>query len=307
MSNKQALRHMDSKRQRRYTIARPESALKLLTENDDALQEEDQQFDRISDILSNLIQEANQAVSIPLTPPPRPSNTLSYTSSKKKSPKRPVSYPSKRSLTPMPSTTMTTRKHHVAQISNTTPVLLESFKRLDSSMAILDSLSKDLVPAASSVKKQKKKHAHLTFDTRLSALILLPLFHVPHVLISMAFDSISGYDNLMPAASSSASSQSNSFSGMLIWAFIFAVTNVIMVENTLPSAPTHHIIPGAYNVKRRRQNSSKRSDDPSRQFYLQRHDRAMRALHTPLPTQSTALTSNGFRLASAVRARRNSF
>ncbi|KAL0139906.1 hypothetical protein V8B55DRAFT_1563382 [Mucor lusitanicus] len=299
---------MDSKRQRRYTIARPESALKLLTENDDALQEEDQQFDRISDILSNLIQEANQAVSIPLTPspsPPRLTNT-SFVSSKKKSPKRPVS-----SLTPMPSTIMTTKRHHVTQINNTTPVLLESFKRLDSSMAILDSLSKDLiVPAAAT----KKIHHHLSFDTRLSALILLPLFHVPHVLISMVFDSISSYDSLMPVTSSAASSgsHSNSFSGMLIWAFIFAVTNVIMVENRLPStptAPTRQIIPGAYNVKRRRRNSSKPGDDgPSnKQFYLQRHDRAMRALQGSPSTHSNTLTSNGLRLSSAVRARRNSF
>ncbi|GAN05780.1 hypothetical protein MAM1_0101d05255 [Mucor ambiguus] len=302
---------MDAKRQRRYTIARPESALKLLTENDNALQEEDQQFDRISDILSNLIQEANQAVSIPLTLP-RLTNTP-YITNKKKSHKRPASYPSKRSLTPMPSSTiMTTRKHHVTQINNTTPVLLESFKRLDSSMAILDSLSKDLiVPADNSVKKQKKKHHTLTFDTRLSALILLPLFHVPHVLISMVFDSISSYDSLMPVTSSAASSQSNSFSGMLIWAFVFAVTNVIMVENTFPSAPTHtrQIIPGAYNsVKRRRRNSSKRSDDSNGQIYLKRHDPAIRALHgSPPPTNSTTLASNGFHIASAVRARRNSF
>ncbi|KAK4510529.1 2-isopropylmalate synthase (Alpha-isopropylmalate synthase) (Alpha-IPM synthetase) [Mucor velutinosus] len=304
---------MDSKRQRRYTIARPESALKMLTENNDALQEEDQQFDRISDILSNLIQEANQAVSIPLTPP-RLANTL-FISSKKKSSKRPISYPSKRSLTPvpsLPSTVMTTKRHHVTQRNNTTPVLLESFKRLDSSMAILDSLSKDLiVPAANSVKKQRKKHHHLTFDTRLSTLILLPLFHVPHVLISMVFDTISSYDTLMPAASSATSSQSNSFSGMLIWAFIFAVTNVIMAENALPSAPmptsAHQVIPGAYNVKRRRRSSSKRSDSPSTQFYLQRHDRSMCTLHGSSPTNSAILTGNKFRLSSTVHARRNSF
>lgn len=296
---------MDSKRQRRYTIARPESALKLLTENDDALQEEDQQFDRISDILSNLIQEANQAVSIPLTP--RPSHTPYTSSNKKKSPKRPVSYPSKRTSTPMPlslpSTIMTTRKHHVTQINSTTPVLLESFRRLDSSMAILDSLSKDLIVPANSVKKQKKKHHHLAFDSRLSALILLPLFHVPHVLISMVFDTISSYDNLVPVSSSSATSQNSSFSGMLIWAFIFAVTNVIMVENTFPPAPTLQIIPGAYHVKK-----SKRNDARKRQFYLQRHDRAMRTPQSSSPTHNNStLASSSYRLSSAVRARRNSF
>ena len=311
---------MESKRQRRYTIARPESALALLKENDDLLLQGDQQFDRISDILSNLIQEANQAVSIPLVR--KLSNTTTtYISNKKKSQKRPISYPSKRSFTPIPmspsssSTFINTRKPYVTQINDTTPVLLESFKRLDSSIAIIDSLSKDLIVPNNTVKKQKKLQ-HLTFDSRLSALILLPLFHVPHVLISMVFDTISNYDNLMPVASTTTNS-SSSFSGMLIWAFIFAVTNIIMVENTIPiSTPPLKLIPGAFNVKRKTRNS-KRNDNIrrplSRQLYLQQNSRAMRMMHDyyPSPPNSTTLKNDYYTsiksAPTSIRARRNSF
>lgn len=309
---------MESKRQRRYTIARPESALALLTENDELLLQDDQQFDRISDILSNLIQEANQAVSIPLV---RKLSNTTHSSNKKKSQKRPISYPSKRSFTPIPispsssSTFMTTRKPHVTQIHSTTPVLLESFKRLDSSMAIIDSLSKDLIVPNNTVKKQKKLH-RLTFDSRLTALILLPLFHVPHVLISMVFDTISNYDNLMPVTSTT-TSNSSSFSGMLIWAFIFAVTNIIMVENTIPSStPPLKLIPGAFNVKRKVRNSKRNESVKrplSRQLYLQQHNRAMRMMHDYYPSPSNSTTFEKGHCTPtrstpiSIRARRNSF
>ncbi|KAI8647482.1 hypothetical protein BD408DRAFT_398837 [Parasitella parasitica] len=319
---------MESKRQRRYTIARPESALALLTESDDVLLENDQQFDRIADILSNLIQEANQAVSIPMV---RKLSNTAQTPTKKKSTKRPPSRrPSTNSpiLLFSPPTCMITRRPYVTQqkISTTAPVVLESFKRLDSSLAIIDSLSKDLiVPATTTTSatisaatatipaKEQEKKRSLTFDSRLSALILIPLFHVPHVLISMVFDSISNYDTLVPV-SSLAAENSSSFSGMLIWAFIFAVTNVIMIENAIPvsSLQPPKVIPGAFNVKRK-----KRSGKGKRQFNLHQNTSAMRMMHEycPFPTNGTTNGTDRFASVATIasrapvvgRARRNSF
>ncbi|CEP07699.1 hypothetical protein [Parasitella parasitica] len=343
---------MESKRQRRYTIARPESALALLTtENDDMLPEDDQQFDRIADILSNLIQEANQAVSIPMVR--KLSNTAhNPTINKKKSAKRHppsrrpstnISIPFLSSPTLPTSTCMITRKPYVTQQKiNTTatttaaaaPILLESFKRLDSSMAIIDSLSRDLIMPTSTIYStakttativstaagQQEKKRSLTFDSRLSALILIPLFHVPHVLISMVFDTMSNYDTLVPV-SSLAAENSNSFSGMLIWAFIFAVTNVIMIENAIPASAApppaqtaSKTIPGAFiHGKRKRRSSSK----GKRSFNLHQNTRMMHAF-CPLPTHDrlfpdarfasvATTTATTCAPVAAVRARRNSF
>lgn len=277
----------NTKRHRRYTIARPASAMALLSdplldENSD----EDHQFDRISDILSNLLQEANEAVGNKSTPNSSSSisNTsipmvrkLSSSSSSERQytqrkrpnriPVRPVSYPSnlRRSKTPLSSSINSSK---LIQPSNTTrkysspaceqrqgSMLLESFKRLDSSLAVIDSLSRDLVPGEKSksekletkinrkrnnsqlfINKSTKKK-NISFDTRLSALLLLPLLHVPHALISLAFDCISSADNSeMP--SNDYSSNSSSLGGMFLWAFIFAITNLMVDKAVILTPPT---------------------------------------------------------------------
>ncbi|KAI8886190.1 hypothetical protein K501DRAFT_283943 [Backusella circina FSU 941] len=143
-------------------------------------------------------------------------------------------------------------------------LLLESFKRLDSSMAEIDSLSRDLAthsilgtfddpssmvepltpPPTPPCPKQKSfkvidsdkfiipsssnKYRPLTFDARLSTLLLLPLLHIPHALISIVFDSL--------ATASDNNSALSSFSSMVLWVVVFAVTNLVvdkeMVANT---------------------------------------------------------------------------
>jgi hypothetical protein len=277
--------HQDSntKRHRRYTIARPASAMALLSdpllsENDD----EDHQFDRISDILSNLLQEANEAVgnkstansnsnssssSIPMVRKLSSSSSSERQYHQRKRPNRipvrPVSYPSnlRRSKTPL-SNSMNSGK--LIQSSSTTrkysspaceqrqgSMLLESFKRLDSSLAVIDSLSRDLVPAeftksenhdpknnrkrnnSQALTNNNNKKKSISFDTRLSALLLLPLLHVPHALISLAFDCISSTEN-----NEIPSNDSNSLGGMFLWAFIFAITNLMVDKAVILTPPS---------------------------------------------------------------------
>lgn len=261
--------HM-KKRHRRHTIARPASALALVSDSsaseDDS--EDDHQFDRISDILSNLIQEANEAVnydkkvSIPLIRKlSAPASTTVEVKPKKIQrviPTRPVSYPSsssfdvrRRSAIPVTTTMAASGRNN----NSSGRELLESFKRLDSSMAIIDSLSRDLAPAEDMVVLSKKRSSVMScpsftsppiknkrhsglksmvmqtpFDSRLSALLLLPLLHVPHALISMVFDNMS-------SASHDHSSNTSSLGGMMAWAFIFAITNLVMDKAIIITSP----------------------------------------------------------------------
>ncbi|KAI9486387.1 MAG: hypothetical protein EXX96DRAFT_548860 [Benjaminiella poitrasii] len=282
-----------NKRHRRYTIARPASALALLTDQN----EEDQQFDRISDILSALIQEANEAVNhkdegsmtggLPMV------RKLSSSSSERKHPKRrkparltstrPVSYPSsstlytRRSMIPVPSpvlnvvhsnngdkpmhskrSSITTSVTHKPKM-NKENVLLESFKRLDSSLAVIDSLSRDLVPSSSTTKFEKdnqnalvlssSQRRHLFIDPssrHFSALWLLPLLQVPHILISIVFDSISFTTHDLALSSHFATTinndnnnSSHGLSSILIWALLFAVTNFLVIDNKNAELPSN--------------------------------------------------------------------
>ncbi|CAO3624407.1 unnamed protein product [Mucor hiemalis] len=256
------------KRHRRHTIARPASALALVSDSSASEDsEDDHQFDRISDILSNLIQEANEAVSydkkvsIPLIRKlSAPSSTMEVKPKKiqRVIPTRPVSYPSsssfnvrRRSAIPI-TTTMATNKSNASGKE-----LLESFKRLDSSMAIIDSLSRDLAPAEDLVVLSKKRSSVMScpnmttptmktkknnglksmvmqtpFDSRLSALLLLPLLHVPHALISMVFDNMSSTNN-------DHSSNTSNLGGMVAWAFIFAITNLVMDKAIIITSPNN--------------------------------------------------------------------
>jgi hypothetical protein len=125
-------------------------------------------------------------------------------------------------------------------------------------MAIIDSLSRDLVPREDMVTLQKNKRPMLLlpstitktktnnqkgssnrfksmiletpFDARLSALLLLPLLHVPHALISMVFDNMSYANN-------DHSSNTSSLGGMVAWAFIFAITNLVMDKAVFINSP----------------------------------------------------------------------
>ncbi|KAL0095338.1 hypothetical protein F4703DRAFT_1789000 [Phycomyces blakesleeanus] len=248
-------------RPRRHTVARPESALGLLS-GPAADDDEDQQetFDRISDILSTLIQEANEAVhgieserarliksnnsivpsklprpkrtrtpsfhardlpeySIPISPiSPAPSpipGTFSKRHSRSMS-ARPLSCPAlavRRSATPRLS------KRISSPLIQQQDPLAESFKRLDSSMALVDSLSRDL---ASPVTQQPQ--SSLPLDPRFSGLLLLPLLHIPHALISMAFDSLPSQRHSSPT----------SLTSMLTWAFFFVLAN-LMVDRLVVS------------------------------------------------------------------------
>ncbi|KAI8365815.1 hypothetical protein EDC96DRAFT_182439 [Choanephora cucurbitarum] len=258
--------------------------------NEDS-EEEDAKLDRISDILSSLIQEANEAVnqSDVKVSPPKPVGSIpmvrklssSSSSEQRQHQKRrvsriavrPLSYPSaiKRSAAVSsssysnPSNTNNTVyiKHnhqavslhtrrsssssHAVQVHQqgaTEDVLMESFKRLDTSLAMIDSLSRDLAPpetnkpvsadqsisfvsANSSNRNQintimtitNNTKNSLSLDSRLSALLLLPLLHVPHALISIAFESISNNDYHAP---------NNSLSGAFVWAILFAITNLVV-------------------------------------------------------------------------------
>ncbi|KAG2206700.1 hypothetical protein INT47_003642 [Mucor saturninus] len=283
-----------TKRHRRHTIARPASALALVSDSSSSEDEDDNQFDRISDILSNLIQEANEAVnhdnnkvntpgSIPLIR--KLSSSAAVEQPKRVHRSRPVSYPSSSSLisarrrssattviVPRPSHTNISRSSAMTR-QKSGSVLLESFKRLDSSMAMIDSLSRDLVP-------EKKIKAATSFDSRLSALLLLPLLHVPHALISMVFDTMSStelYNN-----------NNNTLGGMVVWAFVFAITNlvvdkaVISPSNTSP-IPTK-LLPGTFEQEmsktNKRRPKSKKRNSQKQPFYFQQQQPHAACMHT---------------------------
>ncbi|KAI7877694.1 hypothetical protein K492DRAFT_180492 [Lichtheimia hyalospora FSU 10163] len=99
--------------------------------------------------------------------------------------------------------------------------LVESYKRLDSSMALVESLSRDL--AASDKKMQQvKQQQQPSSALRLSALLILPFLHIPHALISMVFDSLSTKDP-------------NNLTGMIAWGIFFALANVMVDRVIYPT------------------------------------------------------------------------
>ncbi|KAF7722535.1 hypothetical protein EC973_003062 [Apophysomyces ossiformis] len=287
-------------RRRRHTITRPDSALALLSDDmGDTDEDEEQQgtFDRISDILSNLIQEANDAVnsieheraqllqnaaksksmySLP-TPPrpsrlPRPKSRASHTpsttrhrassiylsssnssssavdlflpslppsptstatsSSRSPSPtlaKRPIShqiYPSRRSMTPRIDSSKRSSTSSVIKLQE--PVL-ESFKRLDTSLALVDSLSRDL--ATQQEHSTSLPSTTPAVHSRLTVFLLVPLLHIPHTLISMVFDSISSTSSVVLQYNTNdplAANSSPNITGMLAWAFFFTLTSLVV-------------------------------------------------------------------------------
>ena len=218
---------------------------------------------------------------------------------------RPLSCPTlaiqRRPTTPINSRPMS-RRASATQTLLRDP-LIESYKRLDSSMALVESLSRDLaslekegddeeesstLSSSSSSKTttatttttttmllhhdnnytpngnnhQQQHYAALTaarkllaattrnenqqqqplsmVDPRLSALLILPLLHIPHTLISMVFESMS-------------TTEPHHLTGMIAWAFFFAFANV-MVDRVVisTSRPVQWLtrrlsVPGAYD------------------------------------------------------------
>ncbi|KAI8875848.1 hypothetical protein K501DRAFT_327324 [Backusella circina FSU 941] len=306
---------------RRHTITRPDSAMALLSdmEQDEEDEEDEEAFDRISGILSNLIQEANEAVhgieqervqllkqqkrsktpSISLStdsriPRPRKSripqqqqqqqqqlfsrhhhgrhgSTSSITSStssissnssvcfspttstsssvitthsRSPSPKqlfrhtalRPRSCPV---IAPPPL--LRRRGSHTPKrkIMVQDPLLMASFKRLDTSMAVVDSLSRDL--AKQQIRKKQHKMLMESNSSKLTLLLLIPLLHIPHSLITMVFDFCSNPQP--PLMIRSSGGGGGSFTVMMFWACLFTVAN-LMVDNVLPKRRLS--LPGAF-------------------------------------------------------------
>ncbi|KAI8891119.1 hypothetical protein K501DRAFT_281290 [Backusella circina FSU 941] len=247
-------------------------------------------MDRISDMLSILIHEANEAVSHKKTIATlrKPNSSLDMhqlSILQRKRPARPMSYPSssrrlakrrsstvliqeqailqsnsrsssslRRSLTP--GNKSLTRKND--QVMATSP-LAESFKRLDSSLAVVDSLSRDLAfvsvpppphtPSSDTLfhgayNKELISAFHiLPFDSRLSMLLLLPLLHLPHAFISVVFGSLLSYDDHDHTDSAS------SFTGILVWVVMFGFTNIIMDQtSSITKQGKRKWLPGAFGL-----------------------------------------------------------
>lgn len=297
---------VNNRRPRRHTlITRPDSALGLSSDTEDDEQEQQEAFDRISGILSSLIQEANEAVndieqerqflkkrpsktpklftsSTIITnhpqdqskiPRPRKSRTLNTTSSHYRNSSSssctsthstnttsalfsPVSTSTSATLSRSPSPTTLPNfkkqlfRHHTVLRPRSCPVInvpnnrrsitpkhkksnshlnylsdpiTESFKRLDTSMALVESLSRDL--ATPTPPTEISNNNNYTF------LLLVPLLHIPHSLITMMFDFVTSSPNQQ---SQLTKNTSFSLTSMIFWACVFAVTNLMVDQVSVP-------------------------------------------------------------------------
>ncbi|KAI8097561.1 uncharacterized protein BX664DRAFT_326691 [Halteromyces radiatus] len=298
-------------RPRRHTITRPD--ITLFNDSDD--ENEDQALERISGMLSNLIQEANQAVqdtthsqqfirpstyqrqsrllrSLPrnmtsssktISRLPRPTrssiqfhdrhSSISSSASSVSlfSPDLPVESPTTassveqqqqqqhqdfnkdyNSVSPSPSLPLpdtcveqydneqlhhddsTQQSRNTIQHTRFDDPLMESFRRLDSSMALVDSLSRDL---ASQNDSSTSSLISFAASSSKFTLLLLPLLHIPHALISMVFDTLTNPGNTNTtstwklATSTSSSSlvdAPSSLTSMVAWTFFFTLANMMV-------------------------------------------------------------------------------
>ncbi|ORZ23007.1 hypothetical protein BCR42DRAFT_127432 [Absidia repens] len=138
--------------------------------------------------------------------------------------------------------------------------LMESFRRLDSSMAMVESLSRDLAQQQQNYDEDDETasltatiadHSHhmprlnsfisSTSTSRLT-LLFLPLLHIPHALITTVFDTlISSPGNTQTttwkwsSSSSSSVNASSSFSGIVAWTICFALANIVVTWSGVPS------------------------------------------------------------------------
>ncbi|ORZ02913.1 hypothetical protein BCR43DRAFT_27880 [Syncephalastrum racemosum] len=243
------------RRPRRHTLARPDSALALLSDDlyneDDTEEEQQEAFDRISDILSNLIQEANDAVhgiqrekailtqqpknvhkrstypsnSILLSRVsriPRPSSSCSpsrkrmdtmdasaasplsppLTSASTSSSSSSVNTPSVRAETPSPPppllaapsapvSSVVKRARPVSmpvELRRRRDPLLESYERLDTHMALVESLSRDLAHPDSD--KDDQDNTTPATSSRLSSALLSFFFLFVVVVVRGGHDCV---------------------------------------------------------------------------------------------------------------------
>lgn len=145
-----------------------------------------------------------------------------------------LNFPQRRPFTPR--STKRATNHGVEES------IKESFQRLDSSIALVDSLSRDLA-TASSVQP---------LDTRFTLLLLVPLLHIPHSLITMIFDFCTS-----PTPTGSLYNRtmtSFSVSSMIFWACLFTFTN-LMVDQVAPkqwiaNRTRRTSLPGSYIKER---------------------------------------------------------
>lgn len=140
----------------------------------------------------------------------------------------PVIQPPRRSMTP--------RSKRNSLVAATDPIM-ESFKRLDTSMALVDSLSRDL--ATQKVKDNNK----------IILLLLVPLLHIPHSLITMIFDFCSSNSSI-----NSSKPTSSFISSLILWACVFAATNLMVdqvsvtpTKKSLIQKVRRMSIPGSFN------------------------------------------------------------
>ncbi|KAI9022819.1 hypothetical protein CLU79DRAFT_750918 [Phycomyces nitens] len=261
-----------SERPRRHTITRPDSAMALLSDtstDDEDIQQE--AFDRISGILSNLIQEANDAVNgieiervqmmnrakstdshitrsrlpRPKKPFKRPSSIHSSSSSDSFSLATPDTFLSRSPSPQHPTAPLLATKRSITPLKRTATQpklqdpLLESFKRLDSSMALVESLSRDLATDPDTQQRSP-------IENRLTILLLLPLLHIPHAFLNMIFDFLTVTESV-----SYAHVQSSSFPVVIIWGFFIGLANIIMncvVERPPPPRTRRLSLPGTYRT-----------------------------------------------------------
>ncbi|KAI9262696.1 hypothetical protein BY458DRAFT_491332 [Sporodiniella umbellata] len=244
-------------RPRRHTITRPDSAIAMLSDiedGDDDNVEQEKALDRISGILDGLIQEANEAVQglekerahlikKPTVSKRSPSILLSKCNSdprrtrKLRNSHTPAvttsSTPhtkllfrqvprSHSTLLPVKSRSSTPKRRKCVQSS-----IEASFERLDSSIALVDSISRDL--ASSSYNGRQDD---------LTALILILLLHIP--LITMIIDLCT------------TTSTSNTFhiSSMVFWGCLFLLTHLI-VDSAASEISARQLssLPGSFTVK----------------------------------------------------------
>ncbi|KAG1471425.1 hypothetical protein G6F56_002127 [Rhizopus delemar] len=239
----------------KHTITRPDSAIALLSDiEDDDDVEQEETFDRISGILESLIQEANEAVkgieqerehfvkkpsvltkrssktpktthhllnkqnSEPRRTRKRSSHTPMSAHSALKKPLFRQSGSRPRSCSALlPRRPKQQQRHKCVHDS-----IKESFERLDNSIALVDSISRDLASTTT--------HG----DKDLTALILILLINIPLIAIIFHFYT---------------STKSFYISLTCFWICLFVLAHLVMDRVSLKSISKHTSLPGSFTMK----------------------------------------------------------
>ncbi|KAI8340321.1 hypothetical protein BC941DRAFT_450790 [Chlamydoabsidia padenii] len=149
--------------------------------------------------------------------------------------------------------------------------LMESFRRLDSSMAMVESLSRDLADdinfddrPTTTTTTRSSPFTTPTSASRLT-LLLLPLLHIPHALITTVFDTI-----ISPSGNTSSFVNNNSsspLSGIMAWTLCFALANMVVTWSGVPAPqwfrPRRLSLPGSYQQSMDRHLGMLRSKRPT--------------------------------------------